>query len=208
MAGETNESVGGASSAYEVNDSDFEVSDVEGEMTEQEWANIQKEKIKKKMNERVEKKALALFNEEMRKESEKKDQQGYHTTSHTYDSSNFQSNNLSFTTVPMGNPPHFDGTDYARWSDDMQVHLYGLNPHLWTIVCVGVPQLREGEEVTLEHEHDLFRNAQAVRVIKNSLCTMEYNKVRGMISAKDIWDTLQISHEGNDEVKEGKMDLF
>ena len=27
---------GGASSAYEVNDSDFEVSDVEGDMTEQE----------------------------------------------------------------------------------------------------------------------------------------------------------------------------
>ena len=89
MTGETNESVGGASSAYEVNDSDFEVSDVEGDMTEQEWATKRKEKIKKKMNERVEKKALALFNEKMKKESEKKDQQGFHTISHTYDSSNF-----------------------------------------------------------------------------------------------------------------------
>ena len=121
------------------------------------------------MSERVEKRALALFNEKMRKENEKKDQQGYHTTSHTYDSSNFQSNNLSFSTVPMGKPPPFDGTDYARWSDDMQVHLYGLNPLLWTIVCVGVPQLREGEVVTPEHEHDLFRNSQAVRVIESSL---------------------------------------
>ena len=90
----------------------------------------------------------------------------------------------------------------------MQVHLYGLKPHLWTIVCVGVPQLGEGEVVTPEHEHDLFRNVQAVRVIESSLCTMEYNKVRGMISAKEIWETLQMSHEGNDEVKEGKMDLF
>ena len=63
----------------------------------------------------------------------------------------------------------------------MQVHLFGLNPHLWTIVCVGVPQLGKGEVATAEHEHDLFRNAQAVRVIKSSLCTMEYNKVRGMI---------------------------
>ena len=90
----------------------------------------------------------------------------------------------------------------------MQVHLYGLNPHLWTIVCVGVPQLGEGKVVTPEHEHDLFRNAQTMRVIKSSLCTMEYNKVRGMISAKEIWETLQISHEVNDEVKEGKMDLL
>ena len=114
MAAEMSASGGGASSAYEVNDSDFEVSDVEGEMTEQEMSIKRKEKIKKKkMSERVEKKALALFNEKMRLESEKKDQQGFHTTSHTYDSSNFQSNNLSFSTIPMGKPPHFDGTDYA-----------------------------------------------------------------------------------------------
>ena len=138
------------------------------------------------MRERVEKKALALFSEKIKLESEKKDQQGFHSTSHTYESSNFQSSNLSFSTVPMGKPPHFDGTDYARWSDDMQVHLYRLNPHLWTIVCVGVPQLGEGEVVTPEHVHDLFRDAQAVRVIKSSICTMEYNKVRGMISAKAI----------------------
>jgi len=87
----------------------------------------------------------------MRKKNEKKDQQGYHTTSHAYDSSNFQSNNFSFSTILMGKPPHFDGTDYARWSDDMQVCLYELNPHLWTIVCVGVPQLGEGEVVTTEY---------------------------------------------------------
>ena len=82
--------------------------------------------------------------------------------SHTYETSNFQSSNLSFSTVPMGKPPHFDRTDCARWSEDMQVHLYGLNPHLWTIVCVGVPQLGEGEVATPEHKHDLFRNSQAV----------------------------------------------
>ena len=37
---------------------------------------------------------------------------------------------------------------------------------------------------------------------------MEYNKVRGIISAKQIWETPQMLHEGNDEVKEGKMDLL
>ena len=150
MASTIDESVV-ATSAYEVNDSDFEVSDVEGDMTEDERAIKRKEKIKKKMNERVEKKALALFNERMKLENKKKNQQEFHTMSHTYETSNFQSSNLSFSTVPMGKPPHFDGTDYARWREDMQVHLYGLNPHLWTIVCVGVPQLGEGEVATPEH---------------------------------------------------------
>ena len=114
MAGETFESGGGAPSAYEVKDSDFEVSDVEGDMTEEERATKRKKKIKKKMNERVEKKALALFNERMKLENEKKNQQEFHTMSHTYETSNFQSSNLFFSIVPMGKPPHFDGTDYAR----------------------------------------------------------------------------------------------
>jgi len=75
-------------------------------------------------------------------------------------------------------------------------------------VCVGVPQFGEDEVATPKHEHDMFRNAQAMRVIRSSLCTIEYNKVRGIISAKEIWDTLKMSHEGNDEVIEGKMDLL
>ena len=101
MADETSASGGGAPSTYEVNDSDFEVSDIECEMTEQEWATKRKEKIKKKMNERVEKKALALFNERMKLENEKKNQQKFHTLSHTYETSNFQSANLYFSTVPI-----------------------------------------------------------------------------------------------------------
>ena len=152
-----------------------------------------------------------LFNEKMRLENEKKNHQGFHMVSHAYETSTSQfsnPSNLSFSIIPMGKPPHFDGTDYARWSEDKQVHLYGLNPHLWTIVCVGVPQLGEDEGATPEHEHDMFRNAQVVRVIRSSLCTIEYNKVRGIISAKEIWDTLKMSHEGNDEVIEGKMDLL
>ncbi|RLN07834.1 hypothetical protein C2845_PM11G11040 [Panicum miliaceum] len=146
----------------------------------------------------------------MKSEIEKKTH-GFHTVSYTYETSTSQSSNsfnLSFSTVPMGKPPHFDGTDYALWSEDMQVHLYGINPHLLTVVCVDVPQLGEDEADTPEYEHDLFRNAQAMRVIRSSLCTMEYNKVRGIISAKKIWETLQMSHESNDEVKEGKMDLL
>ena len=188
MVGGKDESVGGTSSTFEVNDSDFEVSDIEGEMEEEERTTKRREKIKikKKMNERVEKKAQMLFNEKIKLKNEKKNHQGFHMTSHTYATSTSQfsnSSNLSFSTVPMGKPPPFDGTNYAHWSEDMQVHFYGLNPYLWTVVCVGVPQLREDEVATPEHEHDMFRNAQVVRVIRSSLCTIEYNKVRGIVSA-------------------------
>ena len=40
-----------------------------------------------------------------------------------------------------------------------------------------------------------------------SLCRDEYNKVNGLDNAKQIWDTLKISHEGNDVTMITKMEL-
>ena len=51
MAGGKDESASGTSSTFEVKDSNFEVSDVEGEMEEEVRMVKRREKIKKKMNE-------------------------------------------------------------------------------------------------------------------------------------------------------------
>jgi hypothetical protein len=40
-----------------------------------------------------------------------------------------------------------------------------------------------------------------------SLCRDEYNKVSGLANAKQIWDTLKISHEGNNATMITKMEL-
>jgi hypothetical protein len=39
------------------------------------------------------------------------------------------------------------------------------------------------------------------------LCEDEYNKVSGLDNAKQIWDTIKISHEGNDATMITKMEL-
>jgi hypothetical protein len=41
-----------------------------------------------------------------------------------------------------------------------------------------------------------------------SLCRDEYNKVSGLDNGKQIWDTLKISHEGNDATMITKMELM
>jgi hypothetical protein len=53
----------------------------------------------------------------------------------------------------------------------------------------------------------IHKNAQATTVLLASLCRDEYNKVSGLDSAKQIWDTLKISHEGNDTTMITKMEL-
>jgi hypothetical protein len=53
----------------------------------------------------------------------------------------------------------------------------------------------------------IHKNAQATTVLLVSLCKDEYNKVGGLDNAKQIWDTLKISHEGNDATMITKMEL-
>jgi hypothetical protein len=47
----------------------------------------------------------------------------------------------------------------------------------------------------------IHKNAQATTILLASLCRDEYNKVSGLDNAKQIWDTLKISHEGNDATR-------
>jgi hypothetical protein len=53
----------------------------------------------------------------------------------------------------------------------------------------------------------IHKNAQATTVLLASLCRDEYNKVSGLDNAKQIWDTLKISHEGNDATMITKIEL-
>jgi hypothetical protein len=53
----------------------------------------------------------------------------------------------------------------------------------------------------------IHKNAQAITVLLASLCRDEYHKVSSLDNAKQIWDTLKISHEGNDATMITKMEL-
>jgi hypothetical protein len=50
-------------------------------------------------------------------------------------------------------------------------------------------------------------NAQVTTILLASLCRDEYNKVSGLDNAKQIWDTVKISHEGNNVTMITKMEL-
>jgi hypothetical protein len=113
--------------------------------------------------------------------------------------------NAHLLSIPLGKPPHFDGEDYSFWSHKMHSHLFSLHPSIWEIVenemhfdCTDNPVLIN------EQTH---KNAQATTVLLASLCRDEYNKVSGLDNAKQIWDTLKISHEGNDATMITKMEL-
>jgi hypothetical protein len=103
------------------------------------------------------------------------------------------SSSAHLLSIPLGKPPHFDGEDYSFWNHKMRSHLFSLHPSIWEIVENGMH--------FDSTDNPVFINEQA------SLCRDEYNKVSGLDNAKQIWDTLKISHEGNDVTMITKMEL-
>jgi hypothetical protein len=113
--------------------------------------------------------------------------------------------NAHLFSIPLGKPLHFDGEDYSFWSHKMRSHLFSLHPSIWEIVENGMHFDSTDNHVLINEQ--IHKNAQATIVLLASLCRDEYNKVSGLDNAKQIWDTLKISHEGNDATMITKMEL-
>jgi hypothetical protein len=113
--------------------------------------------------------------------------------------------NAHLLSIPLGKPPHFDGEDYSFWSHKMHSHLFSLHPSIWEIVENGI--LFDSTDNPIFINEQIHKNAQATTVLLASLCRDEYNKVSGLDNAKQIWDTLKISHERNDATMITKMEL-
>jgi hypothetical protein len=95
----------------------------------------------------------------------------------------------------------------------MRSHLFSLHPNIWEIIENGMHFDSIDNPVIINEQ--IHKNAQTTTVLLASLCRDEYNKVSGLDNAMKIWDTLKISHEGNDatmitktELVEGKLGRF
>jgi hypothetical protein len=93
------------------------------------------------------------------------------------------------------------------------VVIYSLHPSIWEIVENGMHFDSSDNPVFINEQ--IHKNAHATTVLLASLCRDEYNKVSGLDNTKQIWDTLKISHEGNDatmitrmELVEGELGIF
>jgi hypothetical protein len=112
--------------------------------------------------------------------------------------------------VPLGKPPMFDGEDYSRWSDMMRYHLTSLHKSIWDVVEFGVQVPSVGDEDYDEDEvaQIMHFNSQATTILLTSLSQEEYNKVQGLKSAKEIWDVLKTTHEGDEVTKITKRETI
>jgi hypothetical protein len=112
--------------------------------------------------------------------------------------------------VPLGKPPIFDGEGYFIWSDKMRHHLTSLHTSIWDVVEFGVlvPSVGDKDYDSDEVAQIQHFNSQATTILLASLSREEYNKVQGFKSAKEIWDVLKTTHEGDEVTKITKQETI
>ena len=109
--------------------------------------------------------------------------------------------------IHVGKPPFFDGNNYDYWKTRMSVHLMAMSRKMWRIVNDGCVILDEKNLTALDEENELL-NDQAVNVLFSALDVSEFNRVKSLTNANDIWKKLMEIHEGTSSVKEAKLYLL
>ena len=100
----------------------------------------------------------------------------------------------------------------------MRIFIQVLDYNLWSIIMNGPHILTHtlNNLVMLKHEcewDDNDRrmaqlNAKAINILYCALSINEFNRVSFCSSAKEIWDRLEVTHEGTNQVKETKINIL
>jgi hypothetical protein len=102
--------------------------------------------------------------------------------------------------------PLFNGTNFAFWKVRMRTYIMALGADVWDVVDTGYvkPVVLANKDDKLEFSF----NAKAMNAILSGLAEAEFVKVMHLGTAKEMWDKLISSYEGNEKVKDAKLQTY
>ncbi|XP_042487341.1 uncharacterized protein LOC122067578 [Macadamia integrifolia] len=103
-----------------------------------------------------------------------------------------------------GKIPFFNGSNYNFWKIRMEAYLKSQGYGVWLAVKNGYnpPTIDITDKIEMKKCED---DAKAVNALLGSLVSNEFAKVVSCTTSKDIWDKLKSVHEGDDKIKEAKL---
>ncbi|GJZ66971.1 DUF4219 domain-containing protein [Tanacetum coccineum] len=120
----------------------------------------------------------------------------------------------------MQRPPLFESDSFIYWKNKFETYVKSKDLDLWHVITncdfqpiVQNPKTKLDEVIPFEKQTDdlkkrLAKNNEAKMVIYNALPRKEYERIFMCNTAKEIWKTLLITHQGNSQVKDNKIDLL
>eukprot|EP00253_Pinus_taeda_P007556 PITA_07556 len=101
-------------------------------------------------------------------------------------------------------PPIFDGSNFIYWKVRTTTYLQSLAAEVWDIVEGGYT-FPSATPIDTTGKKQYETNAKAVNTLLGSLSQSEFVKVMQLKTAKEIWDKIILSYEGDDQVKHAKL---
>ncbi|GAV70628.1 zf-CCHC domain-containing protein/DUF4219 domain-containing protein/UBN2 domain-containing protein, partial [Cephalotus follicularis] len=115
--------------------------------------------------------------------------------------------------------PFFDGNNYSHWKAKMTIFIQSLDYNLWDLIVDGpsLPTITNENGEIIPKPRNKYNdddrkivqlNAKAKHIIICAINSNEFNKVSSCVSAKDMWDRLEVTYEGTNQVKEDKINML
>ncbi|GJS06009.1 retrovirus-related pol polyprotein from transposon TNT 1-94 [Tanacetum coccineum] len=120
----------------------------------------------------------------------------------------------------MQRPPLFESDSFIYWKNRFETYVKSKDLDLWHVITNGDfqpivqnPETKLDKVIPFEKQTDdlkkrLAKNNEAKMVIYNALPRKEYERIFMCNTAKEIWKTLLIIHQGNSQVKDNKINLL
>ncbi|VFQ77859.1 unnamed protein product [Cuscuta campestris] len=115
-------------------------------------------------------------------------------------------------------PPLFDGTNYSYWKERMRIYIRSTNFQLWLVIKNGeqIPMKKVGETTVPKTEDEFDAEdikkvenyAEAINMLYCAVNPDDYRKISCCTTAKEMWDKLEVTYEGTDQVREAKIDFL
>ncbi|VFQ99213.1 unnamed protein product [Cuscuta campestris] len=115
-------------------------------------------------------------------------------------------------------PPLFDGTNYSYWKERLRIYIRSTNFQLWLVIKNGeeIPMKKVDDKLIpkTEDEFDvedikkIENYAKAINMLYCAVNPNDYRKISCCTTAKEMWDKLEVTYEGTDQVREAKIDFL
>nr|AAX96296.1 retrotransposon protein, putative, unclassified [Oryza sativa Japonica Group]ABA91784.1 retrotransposon protein, putative, unclassified [Oryza sativa Japonica Group] len=111
------------------------------------------------------------------------------------------------TPARFSTKPHvFDGTDFSHWCSRMQFYIMAEDYDIWRKVShpYVIP-----EAINTAAEKTAFeQNCKARNILLSGISRSDYDRVAHLQTVHEIWTTLSNFHQGTNNIKELRRDLF
>ena len=115
---------------------------------------------------------------------------------------------MSFSAIRSGEPiPVFDGNDYPFWKDKMMRNILSVDPEAWRIIKDGVVVL-DRDDPTDNEKKLLLLDKQVWVFITNHMVREQYERVKNIETAKELWEYMEKIGEGVSTQKYARIDTL